>query len=206
MLELDESAPVAIGEHRKIFEHPEDRNLCIKVIWDGGAKETQREEKYYRLLEKKNISWELLPRYYGFIETNLGRGAIFDLVRDYDGGLSRSLGYYIASDTLEEAHQLSLSRAFVALKEYLCRYGVITMKLKSQNIVFRKLDDVEGELVLVDSVGNSDLLPICDYSAFFARRKVLRKWRRFETSLMTQPMVNSSLHQMLKNRLRARLI
>ena len=164
-----------------------------------GAEETEREEKCYRLLEKRNISWDLIPRFYGFVETNLGRGAIFDLIRDYDGGLSRSLGYYLASNTLEEAHQLSLSNAFVPLKDYLCRYRVITMMLKPQNIVFRKLSDVDGDLVLIDSVGNSDLLPICDYSGFFARQKILRKWRRFETSLITQPTVSNSLHQTSKN-------
>jgi len=206
MLELDESAPVAIGEHRKIFEHPEDRNLCIKVIWLGGLEETQREEKHYRLLEKRNISWELLPRFYGFVETNLGQGAIFDLIRDYDGGLSRSLGYYLATNSLADAHQLSLSRAFEPLKEYLCRYRVITMMLKPQNIVFRKLNDAEGELVLIDSVGNSDLLPLCDYSAFFARRKILRKWRRFEASLTIQTAVSGSLHQIIKNRLQGTAI
>ena len=170
MLELDESAPVAIGEHRKIFEHPDNRNLCLKVVWLGGAEETEREEKYYRLLEKRKISWARLARFHGFVATNLGQGAIFDLIRDYDGRLSRSLGYYLASNTLDEAHQLSLTNAFVPLKEYLCRYRVITMMLKSQNIVFRKVNEVEGDLVLIDSVGNSDLLPICDYSAFFARR------------------------------------
>ncbi len=110
MLELDESAPVAIGEHRKIFEHPEDRNLCIKVIWLGGLEETQREEKHYRLLEKRNISWKLLPRFYGFVETNLGQGAIFDLIRDYDGGLSRSLGYYLATNSVDEGGLAPLSR------------------------------------------------------------------------------------------------
>ena len=206
MLELDESAPVAIGEHRKIFEHPKDKNLCIKVIWLGGLEETQREEKHYRLLEKRNISWTLLARFYGFVETNLGQGAIFDLIRDYDGGLSRSLAYYLASNTLDEAHQLSLVNAFVPLKEYLCRYRVITMMLKSQNIVFRKVSEVEGDLVLIDSVGNSDLLPICDYSAFFARRKILRKWRRFENSLITQPALSGSLHQRVKNRLQGTAI
>ncbi len=80
------------------------------------------------------------------------------------------------------------------------------MMLKPQNIVFRKLDDAEGELVLIDSVGNSDLLPLCDYSAFFARRKILRKWRRFEASLTTQPAVSSSLHQIIKNRLQGTAI
>ena len=80
------------------------------------------------------------------------------------------------------------------------------MMLKPQNIVFRKLSDVDGDLVLIDSVGNSDLLPICDYSGFFARQKILRKWRRFETSLITQPTVSNSLHQTIKNRLQVTAI
>lgn len=184
-----------------MYVHPLDRNLCIKIFVNGNSEEYRREEKYYRLLAKRNISWEMLPKFHGFIATNLGRGAFFDLVRDYDGDISKTLEYYVALDALTAQHQVSLCRAVLRLKEYLNRNRVITMTLKTQNILFRKLNDQAGDLVLVDSVRNSDLLPICNYSAYLAQKKILRKWQRFETSLLGQTAASISLHRMLENQL-----
>jgi hypothetical protein len=45
----------------------------------------------------------------------------------------------------------------------------------------------------VDNIGNSDFLPIADYSAFFARRKIQRKWRRFEQSMRRDYAGNTGL-------------
>jgi hypothetical protein len=38
----------------------------------------------------------------------------------------------------------------------------------------------------VDNVGNSDFLPLSNYSGLLARLKIKRKWRRFEQLIASQ--------------------
>ena len=60
----------------------EEKNRCVKIVVTGNHKETLREQSYYRLLSKRNISWSMLVQFYGNVETNRGEGAVFELVRD----------------------------------------------------------------------------------------------------------------------------
>ena len=80
MISLDKSSLVGKGLHRECHRHPENKNLCIKVVVAGNADESQREKKYYSQLEKRGISWDMIPKFYGDLETNLGLGSVFDLV------------------------------------------------------------------------------------------------------------------------------
>jgi hypothetical protein len=52
--------------------------------------------------------------------------------------------------------------------------------------VFQQLAAGDGKLVIVDNVGNSDFIPLSKYNSVFARLKIARKWRRFETQLRRQ--------------------
>ena len=97
MLTLESSALIGRGLRRECYFHPEDENKCIKVVVSGDHKETRREQSYYRLLEKRNISWRMLARFYGNVDTNLGEGAVFDLIRDYNGEISKTLGHYFSA-------------------------------------------------------------------------------------------------------------
>ena len=199
MIDIDSSHFVGKGLHRVCYVHPRNKNYCIKVVVSGNYKEFQREQKYYRFLESRNISWEMLSKFYGVIETNLGQGAVFDLIRDYDGCISRTLEYYLTTAEKTESHYPGLSRAICILKNYLCQQEIITMTLKAKNILFKKMDDKEGRLIIVDNIGNSDLIPICNYSAYFSRKKILRKWARFESSLLSAYPYNKALHRMVSN-------
>ena len=94
-----------------------DENKCIKVIVAGDHKETAREQAYYRLLEKRNISWRMLPRFYGQVDTNRGRGAVFELIRDYNAAVSKTLKHYLSANNEIALNYRDLSRALIDLKQ-----------------------------------------------------------------------------------------
>ena len=52
----------------------------------------------------------------------------------------------------------------------------------SQSTIFRSDTFLLGrfQLYVIDNIGNPDYIPSCNYSSFLARRKILRKWARFE--------------------------
>lgn len=183
MIKIDPATLVGKGLHRECFEHPDNPNWCVKIIVAGNSNENHREAAYYGQLARRGISWEMLTRFHGLVETNLGEGAVFDLVRDYTGEVSGTLARYLNSEELMTSHSAALAEALTALKAYLLENRVITMTLKTKNILFQRAADGQSKLVIVDNVGNSDFIPVANYSAFLARLKIQRKWHRFEKVL-----------------------
>lgn len=197
MIHIDPSGLVGKGKRRECHVHPQDHNLCIKIVVAGDNKETLRENAYYGFLEKRNILWTNLPRYYGEVETNLGAGYVFELIRDYDDNISKTLEYYLSSSKETESNYHGLSQALPLLKEYLIQHRIMTMELRPKNIAYRKTSDSEGILILVDNIGNSDFIPICRYVQFLATNKINRKWRNFEQRLRRDYAHNPALQQIL---------
>ena len=193
IIELDPHALVGKGLHRECFVHPGDPTRCIKIVVSGSGNENRREQGYYAELTRKGISWEMLPRFYGLVETTLGEGAVFDLIRDYDGRISLTLRHYLASEQLTSLHDTALRDALQALKGYLLEHLIITMTLKPKNILFQMDSPETGKLVIVDNIGNSDFIPLVKYSSRLATWKISRKWRRFELSLRADFSANKAL-------------
>jgi hypothetical protein len=140
----------------------------------------------------------MLARFHGNIETNRGKGAVFELIRDYNGTVSKTLEQYLSVINEKNLNYRELSRALPLLKQYLLKWKIVTMSLKPQNIVYKKINESKGVLVVIDNIGNSDFIPICNYVDRMAIRKIRRKWQRFENSLATDYTRNRALQQMLR--------
>ena len=199
MVIIEKTGLVGTGHHRECYRHPEDSSLCIKIIVSGNNKEIRRETKYYRHLQKKDVSWDMIPRYYGEIETNMGSGTVFDLVFDHDGAISKNLKHYLSSNELTEENYRRLSNALDLLKNYLLQQRIITMTLNPNNILCKKLASGSLRLYVIDNIGNPVFIPIFNVSSYFAKKKFLRKWKRFEDRLLSKYKHNNALHKMLTN-------
>lgn len=198
MIELKPSAMIGKGLHRECYVHPENNNLCIKVVVTRGEEETRREQAYYKFLQKRNISWQMLPKFYGIVDTNLGDGAVFDLIRDADeGSVSKTLEYYLESPELTEANFQGIAQSLKSLKAYLLDQNVMTMTIKPKNIVYQQQDEQHGVCIIIDNIGNSDLVSISSYSRFFGRRKINRKWIKFIAAMQKHYPDNKALQTML---------
>ncbi len=199
MLLLNASDFVGKGLHRECYIHPNDEQRCIKVVVAGDLSESKREQSYYKLLQKRGVSWDILPRFHGVIETNKGAGAVFDLIRDYDGEISKTLEYYLSSEQLDNAENLGISQAISVFKQELYRQSIITMTLSPKNIMYKKTGINEGRLIIIDNIGNSDFIPICSYIDSLAKKKITRKLLRFEKTVLKMCAHNDSLQQYLLN-------
>ncbi len=200
MITINKSALIGKGHHREVYRHPNDPNLCIKIIFDTNydSREIQRELNYYKHLEKKGATWEMLPRYHGDIETNLGTGSVFDMILDFDGSISRSLGHYLNSNEKTTTYFDDLLISLSMLKSYLLKNKVVTKSLAHRNIVCQKSESGIGRLVLIDNIGNTEFLPISNHVGFMARKKIMRKWRRFEYKLLSEFPDNQGLFKIIK--------
>jgi hypothetical protein len=199
MLELESSSLIGRGLRRECYFHPGDESKCVKVVVAGDHKETVREQSYYRLLESRAISWEMLARFHGNAETNRGPGAVFELIRDYNGEVSKTLEHYISAENSKGIDYQDLGRALSVLKQYLLKWKIVTMTIRPDNVVYKKNNASEGALVIIDNIGNSDFIPICNYVDYIAIRKIHRKWQRFEDSLAKNFSQDRALQLVLEN-------
>lgn len=186
ILEISADQLIAKGWHRECYLHPANNNLCVKVVVNGDDTETRREQAYYQHLEKRLNDWQSIPKFHGNVATNLGDGAVFSLIRDADGEVSKTLGHYLSSPELFSRHHLQLQDSLLRLYHYQLQNNVITMSLKPNNLLFQLNESGEGTMFIIDNLGNAELLPVSTHSRFFGARKIQRKWRKFKSVLNKQ--------------------
>ncbi len=181
MLRLKQMQPIGRGTNRACFVHPEKADRCIKVTVSGDPSESERERYYYALLEQKHVSWDHLARFYGTIETDLGTGYLFELPRDYDGEISKTLHYY-----LNTADSFYIDDLFLRLRElfaYLLANRIVVKDINVLNILYQRTGQTQGRLVIIDGLGNSRRVSyFASRFSAFARWKTLRRWKEFETT------------------------
>ncbi len=179
------------GRHRICYQHPQDNTKCIKVLYnpeDGGKKEVRRELGYYRKRARQIEHSRAVPDFHGTVKTAHGEGYVFDLVRDYDGSVSKTLGHYIENNALSARE---IDRLLYELRNDLIAHNIATMNLKEYNILYRKLSENDGYLVVIDNIGESEFVPVASLFSFLHRRKVDRIIGRFmqslESKLVSEP-------------------
>ncbi|MCW8195396.1 hypothetical protein F6455_11410 [Proteobacteria bacterium 005FR1] len=185
------------GLHRECYIHPNNPDLCIKVVYNGGSEESRRERSYYAHLQRRRINWSQLPRFHGELKTSRGRGAVFDLIRDFDAQVSRTLESYLVDPKLTQQYESSLADGLMSLRTYLIEQRIITMTIKPKNILFRRSAQDKGALYIVDNIGSADFIPISNYVDALAVRKIMRKWQRFERDLLRRYPENTALRAIL---------
>lgn len=180
-MDLTSHLLIGTGRHRHCYLHPNSDHLCIKIVYSmasGGDKELKRELKYYKYLSDRGISWEILPRYYGEVETNLGVGHVYDLVRDFEGDTAKSLEHYLEKSK-KTGDFTWLPPLLQEFKHSLCREQIVTMTLKPDNILVQRLSASKARLVIVDNIGEASFIPVASYIRYFYDKKLMRIWQRF---------------------------
>lgn len=195
MLKLKHSRPLFVGGTRYCFQHPTHRNRCVKVLRPdrtGAARKVLRRDfkrflperylddqlkeiKAYRelLTRASEPLWRHVPRYHGTENTDMGIGIVTQLMRNADGSWPKNLQQLLPlgmTPELEEGIE-----SFIA--------AVAELRILSRDLLPHNIIAVEEEsgyrVMLVDGIGNAELIPVSTWSSFFARRKTARKIRRF---------------------------
>lgn len=168
---------VAEGTDRKCFRYPGRDDLCIKVLHpERRAGRFWREIRYFARLTRRRVDFSHVAAYHGLVDTSLGRGAVFELVRDDDGQVSKSLDFYLRRDDPE--FEAFAAREIENLKQDLYRQWIVFHDLNPTNILVRRLSYDEYRLIVIDGVGHNHFLPLASYSRRFARKKIVRAWNR----------------------------
>ena len=171
------AAPIGQGQERVCYRHPHDPARLIKIQRGASDKQTRRELRLYRGLARRGMDdFSHIPRFYGHVDTNLGRGFVVDLIADYDGEVPKSLWWHF-----QRGYPVAEFEAYLdELRRYLLdRRIVFSVDMGRYNILFQKLSPREARLVVIDGLGNHTAINWPDAIGFLARRKIERRWRRF---------------------------
>ena len=174
--------PFAQGLERACYLHPNDSHKVIKIQLGEKNKQTRRELAIYKNFAQRNMTnFQHVPRFYGQVDTNLGEGIVFDLIRDFDGKISIPLFNYF-----NMGHQLSeYSQHLEILRKYLLdNLIVISADIVGRyNILLQKLSPTESKLVIVDGIGNHSAINWFDNIGYFSQKKIKRRWERLYARL-----------------------
>jgi len=176
-IHLNQTGYITEGSQRLIYAHPDHSELCIKVPkTESNQRYVSREIKYTQKYQNKIKS---IPAYHGIIQTNLGQGYVFDLVKNYDGSISQTLREYAEQGGDRDI----IKQKIEALYDLFLIKHIIVSDLHAGNILVKHISETEFELWLVDGIGNSDFVKICDWFMFFHKKKLIRKFTRFSRGL-----------------------
>ncbi len=179
MLVLEEKHIIGQGKDRVCYMHPDDSDKCVKIIKvNHSHKQSIREHSYYRFMKRKNKDMRFLSRYYGKLNTNLGSGLVFELCKDSDIKISKSIDYYFENNLYIES--LSIIDNLKRLRENLIDNSIIFTDLSPYNILYKT--DTKT-IMVIDGIGNYDFIKISNYFEILAKNKINRRFDRFEKHL-----------------------
>ncbi|WP_123377873.1 PhoP regulatory network YrbL family protein [Aliarcobacter butzleri] len=180
MIILKDEDFVGKGNERACYIHPEDKNKAIKITYENNnrkeSKQTKLEVNYYKELKKRRMTnFKHLPKYLGEVKTDKGAGFVVELIRDFDGEVSKTFEYYLKKDgvlkykkELEEYKQYFLDNCIIF------NYGMMP-----KNILLRKNSETDFDLVLIDGLGDVTYFTFPNKIPYFARRRINRRWDKF---------------------------
>lgn len=180
VLHLTSDLLIATGRDRTCYRHPTDTKLCIKVS-PRDSRQSDREVRYYKHLERRNIPLTYISKYHGRIDTNLGPGEIFELVSNADSSISQTLRNHLKSGnmTVEDIKEL-LIPVITEFKER----RILMKDLSDVNIVIRQNGGEKNPMV-IDGLGDGILIWRY-HSAFLTGKKIEKEWHKIVKKMTTE--------------------
>ncbi len=181
MIDLSQCKPLGTGAHRSCYPHPENPNQCIKVLHDVTKRELRginNEMRYYKHINSYLKDWHCIPKFHGTVETNMGTGYVFDLILDYDGSASATLGDVIETcETSEQAQKIA--DLILQLKQYIRDNHILTITMTPHNILCKRISETEMMPVICDNLGRSSLIPWSHWFTAIGDRSQQKRWEKF---------------------------
>lgn len=192
MIEIDESHFLGEGATRRVYLHPDDSTKIIKVFHPDNTPEIIRNSTWYgrfaprgrydanqrdmventKFRERHNFLKPNICEIFEYAETNLGPAIIVERIMNEDGQTSHTLPEHIRNGRPE-----SLIEPLTALYKTFADHHVLLRDESPRNILVRRTK-TGLELVIVDGLGDSNVIKYATASKFLNRMKLERKLKR----------------------------
>jgi len=180
-IELNESLFLAKGGERSTYLHPEDDTKVIKILFSERRHNHQNELDYIysNYLHNKGVDFTHITKCFGWINTNKGKGLIFERIKNYDNSTIRTLSYYSKFNMFDKERDFKLIQE---LKDYLFKYDILFVDASLSNIFCQKISKDKYKLIIFDGLGARRMgikFWLYLHSQFFTRYKMKKQWNVF---------------------------
>lgn len=175
-IQITGTSPIAEGLTRRVYPHPDDDRLLIKVIRPdrlSGPPMTFRwyqKRRRYRHLSSflHEIREHLvvcvhegahrphLQNIVGLVDTELGCGLVTEALRDRDGGYALTLAQLVKQGAFDEVARRELQRFL----DWLRGSMIVVNDLQLCNVVYAWDASGRSRFVLVDGIGEGATVPL----------------------------------------------
>lgn len=172
---------IAKGGERECYIHPKDNSKVVKIIHRKGKnnEQNQLEYKYTNFLKSKNRSFEHITKCYGFVDTNLGKGLVFDRVLDYTNDQSKSFKEYVLNSSLPIDTEKKLIEE---LKNYIFSNDILFIDVDLSNLFCKEYEKGKYKLIIIDGLGARRIgfrFSLYLKSKIFTKYKMKKQWKKF---------------------------
>ena len=175
ILNLTKAHLIGEGRDRLCYQHPDIYDSCVKVA-KTSEKQTRRERCYFKYLYFQKKDCRYLAEYQSDCQTDRGPGAMFRLIRDFNGSISKTLTQCMLDDEIKEDELAILSKN---LKKYLFENAICVRDLSPNNVVVQK-NEKSNELIIIDGVSNASIVPFAVFFTFWVRIHLEKSWNSYE--------------------------
>ena len=194
MIDLHAKDIIGEGTARVVYRHPDDDKKCIKVAMREKLQlkkkrrgfrglflslshfdPTQSEIALIQKLERRlgDITFEYLPRFYGTVETSVGKGSVFERVG------KENLQTYLKTNRFDARMESKL----VAILDFFIEKGIHFSDWRASNFVVQEnADQSDSKIFAVDGFEYTEFIPITRIS-YFSRKKMIRRSAKMITRL-----------------------
>lgn len=200
-LKLKDVKPVAVGCMRLVFQHPRNPDWLVKVIrpeaieerwgkkraWYKRPRRYGRFSSYIRELQEYVAAWAshdgslyFVQKIEGFADTDLGLGLVVRAARDRSGGYARSIVQLMEAGEFTPEVEAALERAMRQILDS----DIVVSDPHAGNFVYAHTPEHGDHFVLIDGLGNNNLIPFKFISRTINRRSKLRRFEKLRRSIV----------------------
>ncbi|NNK94328.1 MAG: hypothetical protein HKP41_08260 [Desulfobacterales bacterium] len=179
-IQLNESFIIGKGGVKTVYQHPNYQSRCIKIAYNFSKKRPVRREILYLIFYYHyHKPFTHLSAFHGMCKTNFGKGAVFDLIRNYDGSLSKMLSDHIIDPNLPQLSPAQIVLLLDELYDHLIEHSIIACDPAANNLAVQFSEPECAKLVIVDGIGNPHFVKIADFSKKYAAKTIHKKWQKY---------------------------
>jgi hypothetical protein len=177
LLFIDENKILGSGNERICFIHPTDETKCLKINQPDIIHRNQNKiERYYlNKLKSRSVPFTHLAEYYGEVNTDRGKGLMFERILNPDKSPSIRFDQAITQGIINKTQAKELLNE---LKIYLLKYAIYIGDCNRDQLLLQQT--LSGyRIKVIDGLGTRNFgikLKLVSHFTWYARFKLKAKW------------------------------
>ena len=176
---LTDDLYLGVGNHKTVYAHPTDKNLCVKILHTPDDPDFAKESRYRKALGSRADSMTLITKFFGEVETSKGTGYLFERVLDYDGKTCQTM-LNVLDDTIADKKILpATENLLLDFKRTYFAEKFLLAGVDPDNYLVQRTSPTERRVRIIDNIGIATFIPLPYYFDYFALKRAKKYWGRF---------------------------